>query len=79
MDSTVGLVPVSSLAPEPLRVFSGPHINHQNADLKQMWYARYSSSKDVFIQDQQNITILGLQPWPTTCKSPHSKEGRTLL
>ena len=39
---------------------------------------RNSSSKDVFIWDQQRTAIWDLKTWWATCKSPHGK-GRWML
>ena len=41
--------------------------------------ARYFSSKDGFIQNQQRIAVQGLQPWRATCKFPQSKRRKVLL
>ena len=40
--------------------------------------ASYSCSQNEFIQNQQRISVWGLQPWQTTCTPFHSKES-TLL
>ena len=41
--------------------------------------ARYFSSKDRFIQNQQRTSIQDVQVWQATCKSSHRKERKTLL